>query len=76
MPHKSRPQSGPSFASVVKETSTILSVASSPLENKGGYFSIKINAEAYAERLRLCYNALIGRVVLLKGELPWKVANL
>ena len=65
-----------SFATVIKGLSHVLVATSVVLENKGSNALIKINEEAYTERLRLCDNALIGQVVLPKGETPWKVVDL
>ena len=44
--------------------------------NKGGYIAIKINQELYEQQFLVCKHALIARVILSKGETPWKLADL
>ncbi|KAK2638286.1 hypothetical protein Ddye_026081 [Dipteronia dyeriana] len=52
-------------------SSAITPVSSAP-KKKGDYVTIKVNPKAYEERLKLYSYSLIGRVILLKGEEPWK----
>ena len=54
-----------SFASVVKGADLFLPKVSIVLESKGGMVSIKINETIYEERLKICNNALIGRIILI-----------
>ncbi|KAK2638453.1 hypothetical protein Ddye_026248 [Dipteronia dyeriana] len=56
-------------------SSAIAPVSLDPKKN-GDYVAIKVNPKAYEERLKLCSYSLIGRVVLLKGDEPWKVLAL
>ncbi|KAK3229335.1 hypothetical protein Dsin_001216 [Dipteronia sinensis] len=56
-------------------SSDIAPVSSAPKE-KGDYVAVKVNPKAYEERLKLCSYSLIGRVVLSKGEEPWKILAL
>ncbi|XP_050223701.1 uncharacterized protein LOC126673551 [Mercurialis annua] len=44
--------------------------------DKGGFIAIKINQTVYEQQLLLCKNALIARIVLAKGESPWKLFDL
>lgn len=43
---------------------------------KGDCVSISIDKNAYKERMELCQFSLIGRVVLAKGDKPWKLVEL
>ncbi|KAK2658156.1 hypothetical protein Ddye_004689 [Dipteronia dyeriana] len=56
-------------------SSAIAPVSSAP-KKKGICVAIKVNPKAYEERLILCSYSLIGRVILSKGEEPWKVLAL
>ncbi|KAK0573831.1 hypothetical protein LWI29_014219 [Acer saccharum] len=56
-------------------SSAIAPLSSAP-KKKGDYVAIKVNPKAYEERLKLCSYSLIGRVVLSKGEEPWKILAL
>ncbi|KAK0581163.1 hypothetical protein LWI29_010799 [Acer saccharum] len=56
-------------------SSAIAPISSAP-KKKGDYVAIKVNPKAYEERLKLCSYSLIGRVVLSKGEEPWKILAL
>lgn len=38
--------------------------------------SISVNKKAYEECLNICKHSLIGRVILTKGERPWKMTDL
>ena len=64
-----------SYAQVV-EGSVILSSDGATNTNKGGYIAIKINQQLYEQQLAVCQHALIARIVLSKGESPWKLADL
>ena len=44
--------------------------------NKGGYIAIKIDQQIYDQQLQRCQHALIARIVLAKGESPWKLPDL
>ncbi|KAF3449551.1 hypothetical protein FNV43_RR10280 [Rhamnella rubrinervis] len=43
---------------------------------KGNLVSIRVNDTAYKERVALCQFSLIARIVLSKGEKPWKLDDL
>ena len=66
----------PSYASTVRGfTSPSAEVVSveSITTNKGGFIAVKINQEMYEQQLALCKHALIARIVLSKGDSPWKL---
>ena len=66
----------PSYAMAVSQ-STILPISDeSATTDKGGYIAIKINQQIYEQRLAMCENALIARLILSKGESPWKLVEL
>ncbi|KAK2655373.1 hypothetical protein Ddye_008425 [Dipteronia dyeriana] len=56
-------------------SSAIAPVSSAP-KKKGDYVAIKVNPKAYEERLKLYSYSFISRVVLSKGEEPWKILAL
>ena len=56
-------------------SSAIVSVSSVP-KKKGDYIAVKANPKAYEKWLKLYSYSLIGRVVLSKGEKPWKILAL
>ena len=56
-------------------SSAIASMSSAP-KKKGDYVAVKVNSKVYKEQLKLCSYSLIGRVVLSKGEEPWKILAL
>ncbi|KAK3204286.1 hypothetical protein Dsin_018332 [Dipteronia sinensis] len=56
-------------------SSAIAPVSSDP-KKKSDYVAVKVNPKCYDERLKLCGYSLIGRVVLSKGEEPWKILAL
>ena len=61
------------FASVVQDHPVIYPPRTSI---PGSYHAVKINSDLYHKRLAICQFSLIGRVVLNKGDTPWKLANL
>ncbi|KAK2638277.1 hypothetical protein Ddye_026072 [Dipteronia dyeriana] len=62
--------------SYAQAISSVIAPVSSAPKKKGDYVAIKVNPKAYEERLKLCSYSLIGRVILSKGEEPWKVLTL
>ncbi|XP_050211774.1 uncharacterized protein LOC126661935 [Mercurialis annua] len=44
--------------------------------NKGGFIDIKIDQKVYDQQIAMCQNALIARIILSKGESPWKLIDL
>ena len=65
---------------VMKSYAQAISSAIAPVslapKKKSDYVAVKVNPKAYEERLKLCSYSLIGRVVLSKGEEPWKILAL
>ena len=51
-------------------------MAPKKLVKKGSIISIRINGEAYQKMIQLCQYALNGRLVLIKGDKPWKFSGL
>lgn len=49
---------------------------SSAVFKKGNNISAKLNQQAFQERLNLCKFSLIARLILAKGDTPWKLASL
>ena len=41
-----------------------------------GYIAIKIDQDIYEQQLAFCQYALIARIILAKGESPWKLDDL
>ncbi|KAF3455706.1 hypothetical protein FNV43_RR00348 [Rhamnella rubrinervis] len=71
-----------SFAEVVggdSRSQTPLTIQDShsslPIE-KGNLVSIRVNDAAYQEHVALCQFSLIARIILSKGEKPWKFDDL
>lgn len=46
------------------------------MASRNGCISLSVNKKAYQERLNLCKHSLLGRVILTKGERPWKMIDL
>ncbi|XP_050222822.1 uncharacterized protein LOC126672915 [Mercurialis annua] len=65
----------PSFAEIITGKTESLIPSAIP-ENKGGFIAIKVNQERYEKRIKECEFALIGRIILNKGDTPWKVTEL
>lgn len=51
-------------------------VESAVVAKKGGFTSVKIPQHLLEKRLALCSNSLIGRLVLQKGDSPYKISFL
>ena len=66
----------PIMKSYAQAISSAIAPLSSAPKKKGDYVTVKVNPKAYEERLKLCSYSLIGRVVLSKGEEPWKILAL
>lgn len=63
--------------STVGLSSSVPSISSTPpTVLKKDTFSVQLNEKAYSERLTLCGHSLIARVILSKGEAPWKLQDL
>ena len=62
--------------SYAQEISSAIAPVSLASKKNGDYVAVKINSKAYEEHLKLCSYSLIGRVVLSKGEEPWKILTL
>ncbi|XP_050217387.1 uncharacterized protein LOC126668218 [Mercurialis annua] len=62
-------------ATVAKSIQNITDCVETPV-NKGGYIAITINQEVYEQQIAMCQNALIARIILYKGESPWKLVEL
>ncbi|KAK0582022.1 hypothetical protein LWI29_020550 [Acer saccharum] len=62
--------------SYAQAISSAIALISSAPKKKGDFVAIKVNPKAYEERLKLCSYSLIGRVILSKGEEPWKILAL
>ena len=64
-----------SYAKVVSR-SMILTTDDASTSNKGNYVAIKINQQIYEQQLALCQHALIAKIILARGETPWKLSEL
>ena len=60
-----------SFTAIVKCSIAVLPSILVTLENKESFMAIRINEDAYQECLQIFSNALIGLVILAKGERSW-----
>ncbi|KAK1592715.1 hypothetical protein Q3G72_029141 [Acer saccharum] len=63
-----------SFAKTL-QSSPVASIPSSEVvihSKKGGYIVVQIDTVAYNSRLSLCKHSLINRLILSKGDIPWK----
>lgn len=78
--------SKPPFVNIVANSCQILdfpttsdgkisSTTTTPI-NKDGYISIKVDEDAYNVCIASCKNSLIRRLILAKGEMPWKLHDL
>ncbi|KAF3445855.1 hypothetical protein FNV43_RR11032 [Rhamnella rubrinervis] len=69
----------PSFAAMINgnpiQPVEIIDNSNMPTR-KGNFISVRVNEVAYKERINLCQFSLIARVVLSKGEKPWKYDDL
>ena len=67
------PETNATYASILRPTPVTPYKAAI---TKGDCISVKINKSAYEERLKLCQHSLLGRLVLSKGDKPWKLSDL
>ena len=69
---------GSSYVSALNKNLTLPSSPELPPAPKdiGGYVSVKVSQAVYDQRVKLCECSLIGRIVLTKGESPWKHSEL
>ena len=64
-----------SFASVIADELSSFIFYQNVLK-PSSYHAIKINNNIYQHRLALCQFFLIGRIILSKGDSPWKLVKL
>ncbi|KAK3222027.1 hypothetical protein Dsin_009052 [Dipteronia sinensis] len=69
---------GSSFADLFKVVPIQVDYVSGPsiLLKNGGYVAIRVDPSAYKSILEVCKFSLIGWVILLSGEKPWKLVDL
>lgn len=68
-----------SFAEVIRGTHSRNAAADfqplSPVK-KGDYYSVAVDDELYHQRIKACEASLIGRLILAKGDKPWRMVDL
>ena len=72
-PVAAKPKTTQTYAVVVIRSP---SFDESSTSNKGGFIAIKVDQDIYEQHLSLYKHALIARLILAKGEKPWKLTDL
>ena len=69
-------QAKASYATILANAQPCPASNNSSLSKKGDIMCVKIDESIYQQRVAMCKDSMIGRLILSKGDQPWKIVDL